>query len=112
LSYELKGEFNWFGLPDTNRRRLIHSRQQINLSNYSAAYAAFVGASSNSSKSFRLQDFLPYGGVWDYFSSPPLDLSPEVAQQVLGTYEDAPNGAYAAIEQILGQIVTIALLSD
>jgi hypothetical protein len=81
------------------------------LSNYSAAYGAFIGASANSSKQFKFVDFLPYSNVWEYFTMAPINVNPDTAMDVLATFEDAPLGAYAAVEQILGQLTIVASLA-
>lgn len=56
---------------------------------------------------WTISEFLPYGPLWDYMTKPSLDISPEVAFEVLSTYEDACSGAYCAIEGIKSRLTVI-----
>ena len=111
LALELGSEFDWYTFPKNNRLSILGKRQSINYYNYSAGQAALVAASVNNSKTqWKVSDFLPFPGVWSYFSGERLNISSDTALEMLATMDDCPISCYMILEDMRGQLETIATL--
>jgi hypothetical protein len=112
LSIELGNAFCWHGPKARNRKAWLTKRQDQNYANYSAAQAAFVTASANSTNSskWELDMFLPHGNVWKWVRDGGLNISAETAIEALNTMDDVPMACYTSIEGIKDQLALIASL--